>query len=670
LIGSINKTNQQSGKNTFHLFIKGRMVFIKGSRMYTIQDPLLDNLLTFLHSEKEFVFFDTSRPDNENVESLLFVAPTDRIVCRLGDDLEGYLGELQQYLEKGYYLAGWIGYEFGAILEGKIEIEKDNSDGGVGLIADFGIFKKPFKFDHTTGENDLPQGQAAAPALQDYTITNLKANMGKEEYLKALEQVQAYISAGDTYQVNYTLKLLFDFHGSPERLYRDLRRNQSVAYGAYIRNGDERMLSFSPELFFRKNGSRIIVRPMKGTARKGRNEEEERRYSRQLHNDIKNRSENVMIVDLLRNDLSRLMHGQGRSTVGVDSLFDVESYESLLQMTSTVRAQASESEGKHIDIIDLFKALFPCGSITGAPKIRTMQIIDELEKEQRGVYTGAIGYLGPDGSAVFNVPIRTVRLSGNNGQMGIGAGITHDSDPEEEWDESLLKGRFLTHAQPDFALFETMLWQPDEGYWLLDSHLKRLESSARFFKFSFNIGVIKNQLSKEELRFSNRCMRVRLMLKKDGWVSLTTVPCDPPAIVHILPDPQTGENDGLPFIDFSRKTVNTDFPWCFHKTTVREIYDSEYQNAQSQGLFELLFCNEDGQVTEGSISNIIIYRHGLYMTPPVKCGLLAGVMREKLLADPSTALVEQVITRDMVKSADALFVCNSVRGVVRVRLRR
>jgi para-aminobenzoate synthetase/4-amino-4-deoxychorismate lyase len=637
--------------------------------MYSIQDPVLDNLLDFLRDTKEFVFLDTSRPVSENVRSFLFIEPVDRIVCRVGDDLEKYLGDLQRALDRGYYLAGWVGYEFGAVFEGKIDVKTRPCAPDESVIADFGVFEKPYSFNHNTGENNLPHCGSSVSATGDYSISNLRANMGKESYLKALEKVQDYIAAGDTYQVNYTLKLLFDFQGSPEKLYRDLRRNQTVAYGAYIRSGEERVLSFSPELFFKKNDSQITVRPMKGTAKRGRNGTEENIFRKQLHDDIKNRSENVMIVDLLRNDLSRLMHGHGESTVNVDTLFDIESYESLLQMTSTIRAQASGDEMGDIDLVDIFRALFPCGSITGAPKIRTMQIINELEKEQRGIYTGAIGFLAPDGNAVFNVPIRTIRLWSDKGEMGIGAGITHDSDPEEEWKESLLKGKFLTHAHPDFTLFETILWQPESGYWLLETHLKRLESSARFFKFSYDHGVIEQSLFLEESNFDDFCRRVRLTLRKDGRVSLTAMSCEQPAIIALPVDPQTQKTVDLPLVDFSDETTDTESPWCFYKTTLREIYDREYKKALQQGLFESFFCNEAGQVTEGCISNIIIYRQGQYLTPPVSSGLLPGVMRGELINDESVVLAEQILTKDMVESADAIFICNSVRGVVQVRLR-
>ncbi|OEU48763.1 MAG: hypothetical protein BA866_04075 [Desulfobulbaceae bacterium S5133MH15] len=253
--------------------------------------------------------------------------------------------------------------------------------------------------------------------------------------------------------------------------------------------------------------------------------------------------------------------------------------------------------------------------------------------------------------------------------MGIGAGITHDSDPQEEWEETLLKGRFLTHAQPGFTLFETMLWHPEDGYWLLDYHLKRLEASARFFKFSFDIGLIRQRLREQESRFINGSNRVRLMLKKDGRVLLATMSCDLPAVTTLPPNPIIEKIDEVPLVDFSDRTTETSSPWCFHKTTMREMYDGEYENAQQQGLFDLLFCNGVGQVTEGCISNIIIYYQGSYLTPPVECGLLAGVMREKLLGEQSVVLVEKILTKEMIESADALFVCNSVRGVVRVRLR-
>ncbi len=641
--------------------------------MIKIQDPDLRRLLNFLARQEEFVFLDTSRPDHENVESLLFLEPTDRLICRLGDNLDQYLAALQERLEQGLYLAGWVGYEFGAMLEGKIVNRKGISPDDPMMLADLGVFTGPRKFDHCSGEHNFPfaaDGYFPEEITSTYAIDDLRPNMAKEEFIKVLGQVRQYIIAGDTYQVNYTMKLLFDFAGSPEMLYSQLRKNQSVAYSAYIRNGEERTLSFSPELFFRKKDDEITARPMKGTAAKGRNRAEERDNSSYLQLDSKNRSENVMIVDLLRNDLARLMHGHGQSRVIVESLFDIESYESLLQMTSTVKARSASATMSKIQLTELFRALFPCGSITGAPKIRTMQIIDELEKECRGVYTGAIGYFGPDGSAVFNVPIRTIRLRGSSGEMGIGAGITHDSIAEEEWHESLLKGRFLTHCQPDFQLLETLLWQPGSGYWLLDKHLQRLACAAQFFMFSCDVQAVRARLDKEEILFNDRCYRVRLVLAKDGRISLTSAPCAAPALTRLPHNPGRDKVADLPMVDFSSRRVDAEGPWLFHKTTMREWYDTEFKLAQEKGLFDFLFCNSAGEVTEGCITNIIIYREGKYLTPPVASGLLPGVMREHLLLDGDVSVVEKVLTMEDVSGAEAIFVCNSVRGLVRVKMRQ
>jgi para-aminobenzoate synthetase/4-amino-4-deoxychorismate lyase len=637
--------------------------------MLRMQDPDLEKLLGFLSRQEEFVFLDTSRPDRENCQSFLFLDPVERLVCRGGESLEKYLDDLQLRLDDGYFLAGWVGYEFGAILEGGIHYGSSFRYDCQIKLADLGVFTKPYTFCHSTGHNDFPFEQSYPLDDVQYSIDNLRPNMHKEEFIEALEAVRRYIGAGDTYQVNYTMKLLFDFAGSVERLYTLLRRNQSVGYGAYIRNKEERTLSFSPELFFSKKGTEITARPMKGTAKRGRNSEEERANCLELHGDIKNRSENVMIVDLLRNDLARLMHGHGQSKIYVDSLFDVESFESLLQMTSTVKATTAAATVQKLKLTELFRALFPCGSITGAPKIRTMQIIDELEKGPRGVYTGAIGYFGPDGSAVFSVPIRTVRLQGGQGEMGIGAGITYDSVAEEEWHETLLKGRFLTNRQPEFHLFETLLWQQGQGYFLLAEHLKRLENSAQFFQFSCDTSDIRLQLVKTEKGFSESCYRLRLMLEKDGRVTVTAAAAVAPACTSIPALPDKIFNGCLETIDFSPIPVDTSAAWSFFKTSRRELYNKEYARALEQGLFEYIFLNEEGEVTEGCITNIIIYSNGRYKTPPVACGLLPGVMRGRLLADKTRPVFEEVLTERDVRDAEAVFVCNSVRGVVRVKVR-
>ena len=637
--------------------------------MLRMQDPDLNSLLGFLSRQEEFVFLDTSRPDSENCQSFLFLRPVDRLRCRVGDSLEKFLDDLQRRLAEGYYLAGWIGYEFGALLEGGIGQDDEALHDAQSCLADLGVFAAPMRFCHSTGHNDFPFDHALSLENNDYCIDNIRPNMHKEEFVRALGAVRRYIAAGDTYQVNYTMKLLFDFYGSEEKLYTLLRRNQSVGYGAYIRNHDERILSFSPELFFRKKGTEITARPMKGTALRGRHGREEREMSLQLQGDSKNRGENVMIVDLLRNDLARLLHGHGAGRIYVESLFDVESYESLLQMTSTVKATATTAVMRDLKLTELFRALFPCGSITGAPKIRTMQIIKELEKGPRGVYTGAIGYFGPDGSAVFNVPIRTIRLQGNRGEMGVGAGITYDSVAEEEWDETLLKGKFLTSRQPEFYLFETLLWQRHSGYYLLEEHVQRLVDAARFFQFSCHAAAVRAQLSRAAKDFPAECCRVRLMLEKDGRATVSAVATEVPHCTSLPVTPEKVAPGTLPEVDFSLEHADTRAAWVFHKTSRRELYNREYARALAQGLYEILFLNEAGAVTEGCITNLVIYSRNRYLTPPVSSGLLPGIMRGRLLADTSPPVFEEELSEQDVRDAEAVYVCNSVRGVVRVTVR-
>lgn len=629
----------------------------------------LEGLLGFLSGQEDFVFLDTSRPDRENHQSFLFVDPVARIRCQLFDNAANFLRDVEGWLGQGYYLAGWFDYDFGRLLEDKLAKRPARAGESDAWLADLGVYRSPRIFDHLTGVGDFPSCPGKASAT-GWRIIDLQPNVGHPDYLAAIRRLKEYIAAGDTYQVNYTLKLLFDWHGSPEALYCDLRHNQTVAYGAYIRRGSERILSFSPELFFRRAGSELMVRPMKGTSHRGGSPEEDQTLRQALHEDQKNRSENVMIVDLLRNDLARLMHQSGGGDVWVSSLFDVETYESLLQMTSTVRARLHQ-EGRSapdLRLLDLFHTLFPCGSVTGAPKIRTMEIIDELEKERRGVYTGAIGFLGPGGQAAFSVPIRTIVLRDGRGEMGIGSGIIHDSDPEQEWRECLLKGRFLSNCRPGFQLFETLLWQTGTGYWFLQEHLERLAGSAMQMRFLYSEDKAREELDRAAASFSRQHMRVRLALAKDGLIEITSQPCDPPGSFRLPPIPPRSQDD-LPEIEFSRYVIDENFPWLLHKTTRRDRYDEELKAARARGLYEMVFCNKRGEVTEGCITNIIIYSKGEYTTPPITCGLLPGVMRRRLLLDEDRPLREGLISEEDVRKAEAIFLCNSVRGLVHVALR-
>jgi para-aminobenzoate synthetase / 4-amino-4-deoxychorismate lyase len=634
--------------------------------MHVVPNTLLKSLLDYFAHSEQFIFFDTARPNEDNVFSYLFTEPATRIQCGVNDDADSFLTTLQHWLDRGYYLAGWFSYEFGSLLDRNIEglICRPQK---TGVVADFGVFKEPFRFNHLNGEHDFPVDFPDSTKLPEYAVENLALNIKEREYLDAIRNILAYIRAGDTYQVNYTLKLLFRLSGSVESFYRNLRRNQSVPYGAYIRWGEQRILSFSPELFFRKNRQTLTVRPMKGTLRRGLDIGEDCLARTFLRQDDKNRSENVMIVDLLRNDLGRVLYESGGGEVRVASLFDVEPYESLLQMTSTIQGRSERTDFAGISLFTLFRALFPCGSVTGAPKIRTMQIIAEQEKECRGVYTGAIGFLSPEGSAVFNVPIRTIVLEGDAGEMGIGSGITHDSDPHDEWQECLLKGRFLTSPVADFQLIETLLWRKDSGYWLLEDHLQRLRQSAEYFYYACDTESLRRHLAAYSYNWPEESRRVRLLLAKDGEVTISSQNCPLPVMLclPLQPEPLTAH---APSVGFSPERTHSRDVWNRHKTTNRPLYDREYARAKDQGLFDLLFCNEKEEVTEGCISSLVIWVGGGYFTPPLDSGILAGILRKNLLQSYAPVLREKILTVEDVRRAEAIFLCNSVRGVIRVRL--
>ncbi len=630
--------------------------------MNRISEHDLHSLTSALTHLENFVFLESSKVSDNDHQSMLFTDPLDWLTCTAEDSAELFLLECERWRTKGKYLAGWIAYEFGYLLEPTLRhfLEPYFSSSPANKpLAVLGVFDEPVIFDHSNKQflNNKPWPSSSTKDKGSYEISNMQTNIGREEYLSAIDRIKQYILAGHTYQVNYTMKLNFDFSGSVVDLYHTLRRNQSVSYGAWIRHDKQDIISLSPELFYRADKENITVRPMKGTLVRGRTTKEDISNRTLLQNDPKNRSENIMIVDLLRNDLGRLFSEIDGGRIQPRSLFDIETYETLFQMTSTIEGKLKS--GKQPRFQDIMKAIFPCGSITGAPKIRTMEIIHELEKEERGVYCGAIGYSGPD-ETVFNVPIRTVVLKEGRGEMGIGAGIIQDSDPEDEWQESLLKGNFLTRPTPEFQLIETMLWQPESGYWLLEEHLKRLIDSASYFQFSLDEHEIRQTLTATAATFTTP-QRVRLLLYRDGGVEITTTD---------LPDSRISDplkpviSTPLPAVAFSRQQTNPDSRYLFHKTTMRKTYDDGRKLATEKQLFEILFTNNNDEVTEGSISNIFIEKDGMIFTPPRRCGLLNGTFRRFLL-DHGT-VQERVLSRQDIVSADAVYVGNSIRGLVQV----
>lgn len=629
----------------------------------------LDTILDRIQKEEAFVFLESTRITPENHLSLLFLHPVDKLICLATDDPDLFFSKIEDKLKDGLHLAGWMSFEFGYLLEPVLAKNFVNKSKSQEILAEFLVFEKPYLFNHETNSFiekspwlDFPSAQTpgAAPDNQDYTISELRLNQSRDEYVAAIHKIKNYIAAGDTYQVNHTLKFKFKFSGSPAGLYKTLRRNQSVSYGAFLKTSNCHVMSFTPELFFKRNDSECLVKPMKGTVRRGSTNIQDRALADFLQNDPKNRSENVMIVDLLRNDLGRLCQAGG---VTVSSLFDVETYETLHQMTSTIKGKLLPD----ITYAKIFKALFPSGSVTGAPKIRTMQIIRELEIEPRGIYTGAIGYLFPTGEAQFNVPIRTIILKGEQCEMGVGSGIVFDSDPQNEWEECQLKGQFLANPFPEFSLIETLLWTPDQGYWLLNLHLDRLMDSAEYFEFKAKRADILCSLDKLTTDFSGFPRRIRLTLSRNGAISLSENICPTPNITG-FPDGNSQEELNLPQVFISDTIIDSSVTFLYHKTTQRKLYEQERARVLASGYYEVIFINERGEITEGSVTSLFIKKGKKLFTPPVTCGLLPGVFRRYLLETYPDQLEEKTLTQYDLKMADAIYVGNSVRGLIQVRL--
>ena len=493
---------------------------------------------------------------------------------------------------------------------------------------------------------------------------NLRPSVDATAFRDAIDRIHAAIRAGETYQVNYTYRLRGQAYGSPIGLYRALRRRQPVSYGALIAppEGDDGwVLSCSPELFVRQEGSVLSARPMKGTAPRIREPESDSETARLLSLDIKNRAENVMIVDLLRNDLGRVAR---TGSVTVPSLFAVESYATLFQMTSTVQAELRPE----VRWPDLLRATFPCGSITGAPKHRTMALIGELESTPRGAYCGAIGWIDAPragqaiGDFCLSVAIRTLTLGAERGglrplTLGIGAGIVLDSVADEEHEECRLKARFLTDLAPGFELFETMLHRPGLGLQHRELHLARMAASAAALGFAFDRHAAEQALdATAAVASATLPSRVRLALAHGGRLTLTQAPLQP------LP----GATVDVLLADEPLPDVN---PLAAHKTTLRAAYDAGVQAAEQAGAFDSLFFHADGRLVEGGRSSVFVRLDGRWWTPPVADGALPGVMRGVLLADPAWAAAERSLTRADLRRAQAMVVCNALRGVLPARLR-
>lgn len=548
------------------------------------------------------------------------------------------LDAMQAAADAGRYLAGFLSYELGYALEDRLAALMPE-ERNVPLLW-FGVFDDATRL---TGGEITDFLTSASSGTYDISAPALTLN--EADYAKRFERVKRYISAGDIYQLNLTLKGSFSFSGDPYALYADLRRKQPVSYASFIDTGEMQIISASPELFLSLERDRIATRPMKGTAPRALTLEADRETSQWLSDDLKSRAENLMIVDLMRNDIGRVSE---TGSVRVSDLFTVETYETLHQMTSGVEARLK----KDTSFSDLLRNVFPAGSITGAPKVRAMEIISELESHARGVYTGSVGYIAPDGRASFNVAIRTLSLfEDGRGEVGIGSGVVHDSKAQAEYDECLLKMRFLTEPVRDFQLIETMLYEPgNTGYALLDRHMARLQASAEYFLFPFPQDAIQTALQARTADMQDGPYRVRLLLFHDGHFELTQT-----SIAGVVMNEVSYVVSG--------HRLDSGIVFLFHKTTERQLFDDEWARThEEQGADEVIFLNERGEVCEGSRMNIFVRKGAKLLTPALSCGLLPGTLREELLA--SGEAVEAVLTLDDLSEADAVYLGNSVRGLL------
>jgi len=601
-----------------------------------------------------FALCDDSGASDAAPRSRLYTGYVASLSCTSAADFPAMLDAMQRELAHGLHAVAMLTYELGAALQG-IEDNKVAASAATGQVLLFRActFLSAGQADAWLGERT----DAARPA----GVAQVRADVDAVAFHNALECIHAYIEAGDTYQINYTYRLRFDAYGSIFSLYRQLRRRQPVPYGALIGlPGGAAVLSLSPELFVKALQGKLTARPMKGTAAAADDMEENTRRSVALAADPKNRAENLMIVDLLRNDLGRVAE---TGSVQVPRLFDVTRYAGVLQMTSTVEARLRQDVG----VAQVLAALFPCGSITGAPKHRSMQIINELESAPRGWYTGAIGWFdaAPAGRKVgdfcLSVPIRTLVLQAQEadglrrGEMGVGAGIVFDSDADEEFEECRLKARFLTGLPHDFDLFETMHATREDGCRHMARHLKRLAASAAYFDFACDASEIASLLrvACEKLP-SGTPHRFRLALSEDGAVSLQQ------AVLNPL--------EGLVGLILADHPPAVDPLFLRHKTTIRNDYDAAWRHAEMQGAFDTLFCNARGELTEGGRTNLFLKLDGRWFTPPLSSGVLPGIMRAVLLDDPSWAASEAILTVDHLRAAEQIVVCNSLRGVLKAEL--
>jgi para-aminobenzoate synthetase / 4-amino-4-deoxychorismate lyase len=591
-----------------------------------------------IRPDAPFVLLDDARAHGA-VPARLYTAPREILTIDTAGEIPNLLQELRCANAAGLHVAGYLNYEAGHALNGQVAADNSGSD----PVAWFGLFD-------TYGQIEPDVIASCLPDPAGAWLTKFIPEISRGEYSSAFSAVQNYILAGDIYQANLTFQAAARYAGSPLALYAAIRARASAGYGGAVWTGSRWTLSFSPELFFALKDRRITTKPMKGTAVRLADPIADAIAAQHLREDPKQRAENLMIVDLLRNDISRVCNP---GSVKVPELFKIESYPTVHQMISAVQGDL----GQDRDACDVLAAIFPCGSITGAPKIRAMQIIDELEHSARGIYCGSIGRIDPGGDAAFNVAIRTFSLCEKTKRvsLGLGSGVVADSIEQDEWAECLAKGEFAKLDGRGFDLIETMRFEPVSGILRLEAHLERLKSSAQALGFECDRHAARNQLHAVTFHLE-KPSKIRMMLSQQGAIAIE-VSDAPPApmtpwgvtIVPMAADPD----------DFR----------LHHKTSDRAFYDNARIAAQSKApsqlqCDEILFVDAHGYLTEGSITALFVPRGDQLLTPPLSRGALPCVLRRELL-ETGKAIEGDIQPKDLVGE---FFVGNSLRGLIAARL--
>ncbi|HQN01582.1 MAG TPA: aminodeoxychorismate synthase component I, partial [Candidatus Hydrogenedentes bacterium] len=566
----------------------------------------------------------------------LFHNPETLIVCRHDAEIPDAMRRLDAFIAQGCYVAGFLAYEAGwAFLDRPIPKQTPEFP-----LVWFGVYKTCM-----TAPPFQVEPQRTADQVQ------WQPAQAHEEYGRSLDAIRAYIAAGDAYQVNFTFPLEARFSDDPLQWFRTLYAAQPTNHAAYLDTGRHKILSLSPELFFQLSGQELTTRPMKGTLPRGLYPEQDEHNRRQLLDSEKDRAENVMIVDLLRNDMGKISR---TNSVDVVSLFDVEKYATVWQMTSAIKSQTNAS------FSEIMAALFPSGSVTGAPKIRAMEIIDELEPLPRGAYCGAIGWWGPNRTASFNVAIRTITLDTRTEKAlyPVGGGITWYSSTEGEYAECLAKARTVMEPSPTFSLVETMLY--NGTIFLLEEHLDRLCASANFFNIPVNRAQLRETTRLYAASLTTGHWKLRLLLHCVGTHHLEAAPINAANLSDPTNTPKTLK------VTLANTPINRNNVFLYHKTTHRSVYE-EARQAHPE-VDDVLLWNEAGELTESAIANIVAEVDGKLITPPTSCGLLAGVMRGHLLH--TGKIQEGVIHKEDLERSGKLFLINSVRGWMQAEMQQ